>query len=83
MVEQWNHNSLVMGSSPFFVSSSGYSAAGSVSVLGTEGPRFKSSYPEIIRKNDIIEKMAEWLKAVDCKSIGITYTGSNPVFFII
>ena len=24
--------------------------------------------------------MAEWLKAVDCKSIGFSYVGSNPTF---
>ena len=24
--------------------------------------------------------MAEWLKAVDCKSIGLSYVGSNPTF---
>jgi hypothetical protein len=26
--------------------------------------------------------MTEWLKVIDCKSIGKTYTGSNPVLFI-
>ena len=24
--------------------------------------------------------MAEWFKAVDCKSIGFSYVGSNPTF---
>jgi len=26
--------------------------------------------------------MVEWLKATDCKSVGISYVGSNPTFFI-
>ncbi len=39
---------------------------------------FEGSIPSI----PIFEKMAEWLKAVDCKSIGISYIGSNPIFFI-
>lgn len=25
--------------------------------------------------------MAEWLKAIDCKSISLSYVGSNPAFF--
>ena len=27
------------------------------------------------------ERMAEWLKAIDCKSIDKIYIGSNPIFF--
>lgn len=27
--------------------------------------------------------MAEWLMAVDCKSISNTYIGSNPISFIL
>lgn len=27
------------------------------------------------------ERVAEWLKAIDCKSIGKSYVGSNPTSF--
>ena len=27
--------------------------------------------------------MAEWLKATDCKSVGFSYVGSNPTFFML
>ena len=26
--------------------------------------------------------MAEWLKATECTFVGISYIGSNPIFFI-
>ena len=29
----------------------------------------------------IFERMAEWLKATDCKSVGFSYVGSNPTSF--
>lgn len=54
MVEYRNHNPRVAGSIPAFVNlypylyiGTGYSAVGSASVLGIEGHRFKSYYPEI------------------------------------
>jgi hypothetical protein len=27
--------------------------------------------------------MTEWLKVADCKSVRVSYVGSNPTFFII
>ena len=64
------------GSSPsILISFGGRGSIGRASVLHTQGYQFESG-----RLQNITGKMAEWLKAVDCKSIPIRFVGSNPTF---
>ncbi len=46
LVEWWNHNPYVTGSSPVIINIPEYSAAGSAPVLGTGGHVFESRYSD-------------------------------------
>jgi hypothetical protein len=47
LVEWWNHNPYVIGSSPIIITTKAeYGAAGSAPVLGTGGHAFKSHYSD-------------------------------------
>ena len=50
LVEWWNHNPYVTGSSPVIIKISEYSAVGSAPVLGTGGHVFESRYSDFILK---------------------------------
>ena len=39
--------------------------------------------PSYLRVKKLLEKMAEWSKAADCKSVSLSRVGSNPTFFIM
>lgn len=71
----WVHASKIVGSSPI-----------SGRIFGWSGELAKRKNYKPFRSTQInkyeIEEVTERLMVVDCKSVGNTFVGSNPTFFI-